>query len=411
VIALSNAGTYALYADKKGYVRSDKKSITVTPGEDGGDGGDGGDGTSGLEDVSVSLSEGTFTKTAINTNKIFTIKWQTALGALQKASEVRGFEYKIEEWDFGPFVYSIDDTEKYDEGETSGWMYQVNGYIPDIGAHEYSVDVGDEIIWYFSKDMDTTPSTASRAWRLTINPPSEGSGDKESISSPTPAQTVTQVIEGIKKIALIEAGSNASVTFDRTNVKRIIIYANNTIRDASVMIQPLEEAAFAINVYGVPYCYFNVTTTNLTGTDIANATIEFKVNRTWINTSNVDEATITLCRYHNNHWNALPTVKLGEDNTSLYFKAVTPGFSVFVISGERKILPALVSGPSPTVPLPAPEATTEKSSPATIAPMPASAATPQTMIPRLKEIVISMVSIAVLLIVLVAYYARRRERE
>jgi hypothetical protein len=181
------------------------------------------------------------------------------------------------------------------------------------------------------------------------------------------------------------------------------------------MIQPLEEAPGAINVSGVPYCYFNVTTTNLTGTDIANATIEFKVNRTWINASNIDEATITLCRYYNTHWNAVPTVNLGEDNTSLYFKAVTPGFSVFVISGERKTLTAFGSGPSPSGPLPASEAATEKSSPATIAPMPASVSTPRTMVPRLKEMVISMVismvSIAVLVIVLVASYARRRERE
>jgi len=407
VIALSNAGTYAIYAEKGGYVRSEKMSITVTP--EGG-GGDDGDGISWWLDVSVSLPEGSFTKTSFNTNKIFTIEYQTALGALQKASEIKGFEYKVEEWDFGPFVYSIGDKQKYDEGGTSGWMYQVNDEDPpNVGAHDYSVDVGDEIIWYFSKNMDTTPSTASRALRITIEQPSEGSGGKESISSPTPAPAPTQVIEGLKKIALIEAGSNASVTFDKTNVTRIFITANNTIRNAEVMIQPLGEAVFAINVSGVPYCYFNVTTTNLTDIDIANATIEFKVNRTWINVSNVDKATITLFRYHDNHWNSLQTSKIDEDTASVYFKAETPGFSVFVISGERKTLPALVSSPSPTVSLPAPEATTEKTSATAMAPMPASASMPQIMIPRQKEIVVAIVSIAVLLIVLVAYYARRRE--
>ena len=409
VISLSNADTYTIYAEKEGCVRSELKSITVTPE---GDGGDDDDGISWWLDVSVSLPEGSFTKTSFNTNKIFTIEYQTALGALQKASEIKGFEFKIEEWDFGPFVYSIGDKQKYDEGGTSGWMYQVNGEDPpNVGAHDYPVDVGDVIIWYFSKNMDTTPSTASRALRITIKQPSEGSGGKESMNSPTPAPTPTQVIEGLKKIALIEAGSNASVTFDKTNVTRIFITANNTIRNAEVMIQPLGEAVFAINVSGVSYCYLNVTTTNLTDNDIANATIEFKVNRTWINASNVDKATITLSRYHDNHWDSLPTVKTGEDNTSLYFKAETPGFSVFVISGEQKTLSALVSSPSPTVSLPAPEATTEKTSAAAMAPMPASASIPQIMIPRQKEVVVAIVSIVVLLIVLVAYYARRRENE
>ncbi|HUV01836.1 MAG TPA: PGF-pre-PGF domain-containing protein, partial [Desulfobacteria bacterium] len=409
-ISVSSVGTYLVYAEKEGCVRSETKSITVTP--EGG-GGDGGDGISWWLDVSVSLPEGLFNKTAFNTNKIFTIEYQTALGALQTASEIKGFEYKLEEWDFGPFVYSIGDKQKYDEGATSGWMYRVNGEDPpNVGAHDYSVDVGDELIWYFSKNMDTTPSTASRALRIKIVQPSEGSGGKESISSPTPAPALTQVIEETQKIALIEAGSNASVTFDRTNVTRIIITANNTIRNAEVMIQPLGDAVFALNVSGVPYCYFNVTTTNLTDNDMANATIEFKVNRTWINASNVDEATITLSRYHDNHWDALPpTVKIGEDNTLLHFRAVTPGFSVFVITGERKTLPALVSSPSPTVTLPAPEATTEKTSAAAMTQMPASASMPQIMIPRQKEIVVAIVSITVLLIVLVAYYARRRGSE
>ncbi|MBN1763577.1 MAG: PGF-pre-PGF domain-containing protein, partial [Methanomicrobia archaeon] len=409
VIALSKAGTYTIYAKKEGCVRSETKSITVTP--EGG-GGDDDDDISWWLDVSVSLPEGSFTKTAFNTNKIFSIGYQTAFGALQRASEIKGFEYTIEEWDFGPFVYSIGDKQKYDEGGTSGWMYRVNSEDPpNVGAHDYSVDVSDEIIWYFSKNMDTTPSTASRALRITIKQPSEGSGSKESTSSPTPAPALTQVLEETKTIALIEAGSNASVTFDRTNITRIIITANNTIRNASVMIQPLGEALFAINVSGVPYCYFNVTTTNLTDNAIANATIEFKVNRTWINASNVDKATIILSRYHDNHGDTLPTVKIGEDNTSLYFSAVTPGFSVFVIFGERKTPPDLVSSPTPTVSLPAPETTPEKTASATRTPLPASAAMPQILIPRQKESVVTIGGIVVLLIVLAVYFRRKRDSE
>ena len=95
VIALSKAGTYAIYAEREGCVRSEPKSITVTP-EGGGDDDDDDD-ISWWLDVSVSLPEGSFTKTAFNTNKVFTIEYQTAFGALQRASELKGFEYTVDE--------------------------------------------------------------------------------------------------------------------------------------------------------------------------------------------------------------------------------------------------------------------------------------------------------------------------
>jgi PGF-pre-PGF domain-containing protein len=403
-------GTLKIVAMKDDKI-SAYKYITITQASDGddGDGGDGGD--DGDDDPSdwwrVTLPSGTFNKTTRDTNKEYTINWQTALGALQKASEVGGFDYTLEETTWGPMVYAIADKEKYDEGETSGWMYQVNGESPMVGAHDYSVGVDDKIIWYFSKSMDTTPDTSSRVLKITIKGSDGDSGSGDSSSTPTPTPAPNQLVEEVKEIELIEAGANASVTFDKMDVTQITLNANSTIRNASIMIQPLGKTAFIVNVSGIPYCYFNITTTNLTNADIAQATVEFKVNKSWLNASNIDEATITLSRYRDNHWNALPTVKIGEDNTSLYFKAVTPGFSSFAISGERPV-PPLISAPSATT-LPAPAATTKDTSSSALTLTPAS--TPSALIPRLKEIVISTVGIAVLLIALVAYFTRRRERE
>ncbi len=401
-------GTLKIVAMKDGEM-SAYKYITITQASDGddGDGGDGGDDTSYWWQGSVTLPSETFTKSTFDTNKEYTINWQTALGALQKASEVGRFDYTIKETTWGPMVYAIADKEKDDEGETSGWMYQVKGKSPGVGAHDYSVGVDDEIIWYFSTSMDATPSTSSRVLKITIKGSGGDAGSGASSSSPTPTPAPTQLLEEVKEIELIEAGANASVTFDTMDVTQITLNANGTIRNASIMIQPLGKTAFIVNVSGIPYCYFNITTTNLTDADIAQATVEFKVNKSWLNASNIDEATITLSRCSDNHWNALPTVKIGEDNTSLYFKAVTQGFSSFAISGEGTAAP-LVSAPSATT-LPAPAATTKDTSSSALTPTPAS--TPPALIPRLKEIIITMASIAVLLIVLVAYFTRRRERE
>ncbi len=404
------AGTLKIVAMKDDEL-SVSKYITVSQSSDGngGDGGDGGDGNGGISywwSGSVTLPSGTFTKTTFDTNKTYPIKWWSALGALQKASE-GNFEYKIEETTWGPFVYSIADKEKYDEGGTSGWMYQVNGESPMIGAHEYAVNIGDEVIWYFSKSMDTTPSTSSRALRIKIvSSGGDYSGSGDGIS-PTPTPAPTRVVEEVKEIEPIEAGETASVTFEKTDITRIIINARNTIRNAEVAIQQIEKRPENItNISGIPYRYFNVTTTNLTDSDIANATIKFKVNKTWINASNIDEVTITLSRYCDINWNALPTTKIKEDNASLYFEAETPGFSLFAISGEVKTVPPSVSVPHTTI-LPSTAATTKDTS------TPAIALTLASTLPALvsiKGIIITTVSIALLLIVLVAYFTLRIRR-
>ena len=330
---------------------SARKYITVTQSSDGGGDGGGGGGNGGISywwSGSVTVPLGTFTKTAFDTGKEYTIAWQTALGALQKASEVGGFSYELEETTWGPFVYSIKDKKKYAEGETSGWMYQVNGESPMIGAHEYSVNTGDVIIWYFSKSMDTTPSTSKWVLRITIatSPAGDGKGGDGGISTAptsTPTPVPTEIAEETRRIEYIEAGGNASLTFNKTEITRVVINANNTIRHAEITIRPVEKPVTVTNVVGIPYCYFDIIATNLTDTDMLNASIEFKVNRTIINESNIDETTITLNRYSysDNNWSALPTSKLKEDNTSLIFESKTQSFSLFAISGQQK--PAYVA--------------------------------------------------------------------
>ena len=57
----------------------------------------------------------------------------------------------------GSYVYSIttpDGTtlEELDEGENSGWMYKVNGKIPNVYMGAYGLKDGDEIVVFFTKD-------------------------------------------------------------------------------------------------------------------------------------------------------------------------------------------------------------------------------------------------------------------
>lgn len=76
----------------------------------------------------------------------------------------------------------------------------------------------------------------------------------------------------------------------------------------------------------------------ITPDNIENASIVFKIDKAWIPENNIDLSTVTLHRYSEGSWNALPTTLIREDGTFYYFKAETPGFSPFSITGSEKKL-------------------------------------------------------------------------
>lgn len=53
---------------------------------------------------------------------------------------------------------------EYDHGELSGWIYLVNGEAPGVGCGAYQVADGDEILWYYTRELgrDAKPDSASR---------------------------------------------------------------------------------------------------------------------------------------------------------------------------------------------------------------------------------------------------------
>ena len=88
---------------------------------------------------------------------------------------------------------------------------------------------------------------------------------------------------------------------------------------------------------GEVYKHFNVWVGNggfATSSNIENPVVCFKVEKSWIQDKNIDQASITLNRYSDKIWAQLPVTLLREDEKYLYFKAETPGFSFFTITGK-----------------------------------------------------------------------------
>ncbi len=80
---------------------------------------------------------------------------------------------------------------------------------------------------------------------------------------------------------------------------------------------------------------------------MSDATITFKVEKSWMSENSIDAASIRMCRYNSGAWAQLPTSMTGEDETYVYYVAKTPNFSAFAISGmsEEDLQAVSVSTP------------------------------------------------------------------
>ncbi len=47
------------------------------------------------------------------------------------------------------YVESIDGLAQFDMGAKSGWIYRVNGKMPNVGAGAYTISDGDKIEWQY----------------------------------------------------------------------------------------------------------------------------------------------------------------------------------------------------------------------------------------------------------------------
>lgn len=54
------------------------------------------------------------------------------------------------------YVEGINQLYEFDAGNLSGWMYQVNGWVPNYGASKYrDLQAGDQIDWLYTIELGT----------------------------------------------------------------------------------------------------------------------------------------------------------------------------------------------------------------------------------------------------------------
>lgn len=119
-------------------------------------------------------------------------------------------------------------------------------------------------------------------------------------------------------------------------LKQISISVKNPANNVKITITKLDKkpATIVHEVTGKVYKYFEITHQNIEE-NLDKAVIEFQVEKSWIEENNINESTVALYRY-TTEWEKLPSKKVSEDADYVYYRAETPGFSVFAISGEVK---------------------------------------------------------------------------
>jgi PGF-pre-PGF domain-containing protein len=84
------------------------------------------------------------------------------------------------------------------------------------------------------------------------------------------------------------------------------------------------------------YQYVEIKTTNLANENIKSAYVKFQVNKSWLAAQGASADAVALYRW-TTKWDKLETTKLSEDSNYVYYKAITPGFSIFAVFATEVI--------------------------------------------------------------------------
>jgi PGF-pre-PGF domain-containing protein len=159
---------------------------------------------------------------------------------------------------------------------------------------------------------------------------------EETVGGTPPAKTTTV------NIPSIPSGQPATLNITNPNIEvgSVTISTNENVSSVSVTVTEVPKTKVGDFVIGISaggagiYQALNITARGLNNSQIESASINFRVNISWIEQQRkATEGDIHLFRRNDitNKWEALNTTYLYNDSQFYYYTAITPGFSTFVI--------------------------------------------------------------------------------
>ncbi|MFH0868644.1 MAG: S8 family serine peptidase [archaeon] len=154
-----------------------------------------------------------------------------------------------------------------------------------------------------------------------------------------------------QKFTSISASTPISFVINKEGIAltEISITMKSATKGAEIKIKKLSDKTADISIVpsGMPYQYLQIDTINIL-LNISSATIKFKVPASWVQANLIDPSTVSLKKWTAGAWATLPTTLSSNDSANYYYSTVTPSFSVFAITGNKQILPAVSVEEPPT---------------------------------------------------------------
>ncbi|MBI2145704.1 PGF-pre-PGF domain-containing protein [Candidatus Woesearchaeota archaeon] len=117
------------------------------------------------------------------------------------------------------------------------------------------------------------------------------------------------------------------------NITNVVITPTGSFVSASVSVHEIPAPETAVD--GLVYRYADIAST-IPNANISSAIINFRVPRSWTAEHEIEPRSIALYRLSAG-WNRLQTSMISEDQESYQYESVTPGFSVFAITGSKAV--------------------------------------------------------------------------
>ena len=230
---------------------------------------------------------------------------------------------------------------KYRETDVN-YSSLVSGLITDDNLyHHLILDLSDGSYDYYVRciDLNGNSMLSSHHFSFSVDTSSSGDGSTGDSSSDNDGSSSSDTSnpKSTKIWSTLETGSNSAfITNTEIAFTELDFYVKTKLTGVTMIIEKLKSNPTLITPLGEIYQYLSVSKTGLSDSNLQDTKIKFRLEKTWLNSNNVDEDSIKLYRYVGGVWNLLSVTKKDSDSSYIYYEAATPGFSYFVVSGTKK---------------------------------------------------------------------------
>jgi PGF-pre-PGF domain-containing protein/MYXO-CTERM domain-containing protein len=167
--------------------------------------------------------------------------------------------------------------------------------------------------------------------------------DRYVLSVPPPSSEGSDSDSSVGASGNLNPGDSATLSFDRTAVSSINLTAAGRIDGVMIALEPV--AAGPEGLDGPVYQYIQADLTYTTDDAISEAAFTFSVPTSWLKEQGLAPADVSLWRYHDGAWTALPTEVLRDEGGRVVYRATSPGFSYFAVAEGKAVLPGETKTP------------------------------------------------------------------